>query len=304
MAKRLVYSISDGNSGSVALQRFLESNMPGTEVHANRAGWLDLGVNCPDASHLTRFNTLGNLPEIRAFWKRKFAADLATPGDVLVDLTHLHAKAGMIENLDLIPADVEVVLIHQYHDVLATVWSLHNRCDYRNTGFTWLFGLDPNYRNVCVPSGQFAANGMAGLALWYVVEMRVRAVYYRHLTTEMPNVHFQHVTLADLVQRPEKLTELLQCVSGSAGAAVAPPSAPQSRDAKPGGQAIHKGTAADKLAKAPPAADMFGPEVKQEVAGMVKRTKWDAEALGRGFWESGQRLGTQVLSKSASRAVH
>ncbi|MFK7943132.1 MAG: hypothetical protein AB8B85_09500, partial [Paracoccaceae bacterium] len=304
-AKTLVYSITDGNSGAGVLQRLLEANLPDAEVHASRAGWLDLGVNCPDASHLTRFNTLGNLPEIRAFWRKKLATDAANSADTFVDLTHLNAKAGLIENLDLVPDGVRVVLVHLYHDVNATVWSLHNRCDYRNTGFTWLFGLDPNYRNVCVPSGQFAANGMAGLALWYVVEMRVRAVFYQHLVEDMPNVHFTSVALQHLVQQSGPAREMLRTVTGEPAAELAkpePPAAP--RGPKPGGQEIGKGTAAEKLAKAPPATDMFGEDVKKDVAGMVDRMRWDAQALGRAYFDSGQRLGAQVLSKSGSRSVH
>lgn len=305
MAKTLVYSITDGNSGAGVLQRLLEANLANADVHANRAGWLDLGVNCPDASHLTRFNTLGNLPEIRAFWKNKLAADVATDVDTFVDLTHLNAKAGLVENLDLVPNDVRVVLVHLYHDVMATVWSLHNRCDYRNTGFTWLFGLDPNYRNVCVPSGQFAQSGMAGLALWYVVEMRVRAVFYRNLVADMPNVDFCTVALQHVVAQQGPAREMLKLIGGEIPPDVKAPEAPsEPRPARPGGQEIGKGTAAEKLAKAPPANDMFGEDVKQEVAGLIARTRWDAEALGTAFFQSGQRLGTQVLSKSASRAVH
>ena len=305
MAKTLVYSITDGNSGAGSLQRLLETNLPEAEVHANRAGWLDLGVNCPDASHLTRFNTLGNLPEIRAFWKKKLAADIASPADTFVDLTHLNAKAGLIENLDLVPDDVRVVLVHLYHDVASTVWSLHNRCDYRNTGFTWIFGLDPNYRNVCVPSGQFAANGMAGLALWYVVEMRVRAVFYKQLIAEMENVHFSSVALQHVIQQSGPAREMLRTITGDPAVELHKPEPPKERRAsKPGGQVIGKGTAAEKLAKAPPAPDMFGEDVKQEVTAMIARVNWDAETLGRNYFASGQRLGAQVLSKTSSRAVH
>ena len=304
MGKTLVYSITDGNSGATALTRLLEANLPEAEVHANRAGWLDLGVNCPDASHLTRFNTLGNLPEIRAFWKKKFKADHETGPDTYIDLTHLNAKAGMVENLDLVPEDTKVVLVHLFHDVLATVWSLHNRCDYRNTGFTWLFGLDPNYRNVCVPSGQFAAHGMAGLALWYVVEMRVRAVYYRCLTAEMPNVEVAPISLAEVVHRTGRAQALLRLIGGPDVADLAAPENKAKPEQKPGGQDIQQGTAAEKLAKAPPAGDMFPPEAKQDIEKMLKRIQWDPEVLGRGFFESGSRLGSQVLSKSASRAVH
>ena len=78
MASTLVYTVTNGTAGTGYLRRFLEGNLPDAEVHGDRAGWLDLGVNCPDASHLTRFNTMGNLPEIRTFWRKKLAADVGS----------------------------------------------------------------------------------------------------------------------------------------------------------------------------------------------------------------------------------
>ena len=304
MTKTLVYAITDGVSGTPFLTRLIEANLPHAEVHASRAGWLDLGVNSPDASHLTRFNTLGNLPEIRRFWRTKLTADLENSAETLIDLTHQHAKAGLVENLDLVPDDTRVILVHLTHDVTACTWHLHNRCDYRNTGFTWLMGLDPNYRNLCVPSGQFAAHGMAGLALWYLVEMRVRAVYYRHLVAGMDHVHFTSVSLTELAQGAEPAQDLLRLIADDANLDLVPPETPPAPEPKPGGQAPAPGTAAEKLAKAPRPGDMFGEDTKHEVAAMVQRIKWDAEALGRAYFESGQRLGAQALSGSASRAMH
>ena len=135
--------------------------------------------------------------------------------------------------------------------------------------------------------------------------MRVRAVFYRELVRDMPNVEFCSVALQHVVQQSGPAREMLRAITGDPNAELKKPEAPKPRTGpKPGGQEIGKGTAAEKLAKAAPAGDMFGPEVKKDVAGMVSRMRWDAEALGRAYYESGQRLGAQVLSKSASRAVH
>lgn len=306
MAKTLVYTITNGTAGSSYLRRFLEGNLTGAEIHGERAGWLDLGVNCPDASHLTRFNTLGNLPEIRSFWRKKLAVDVASEQDVLVDLTHLHAKAGLVENLAYVPDDVRVVLIHLRHNVRDTVWTIHNRCDFRNSGFTWVHALDPNYQNVMVPSGQFAQQGMAGLALWYVVEMRARAAFYKRLITDMPNVSFAEVWLADLVHRKAPSGELIQMITGDTPAEVASADKVETQPLRPGGQDIQKGSAAEKQAdpKAKPAGDMFGDDVRENVSKMVDRFKWNAESLAEGFWTTGRRLGNPALGHSASRAVH
>ncbi|MEM9062566.1 MAG: hypothetical protein AAGD13_19070 [Pseudomonadota bacterium] len=306
MAKTLVYTVTNGTAGTGYLRRFLEGNLRDAEIHGDRAGWLDLGVNCPDASHLTRFNTMGNLPEIRSFWRRKLKADMASSQEILVDLTHLHAKAGLVENLDLVPEDVQIVLIHLRHNIRETVWTIHNRCDFRNSGFTWVFALDPNYRNVMVPSGQFAEQGMAGLALWYVVEMRVRAAFYKRLTAEMPNVTYSEIWLAELVNRLPAATQVLETIGGERPDDVKPAEREETQPIRPGGQEIQKGSAAEKTTgpKAKPAGNMFGQDVRDNISKMVDRFKWDAEELAEGFFSSGRRLGDPALGRSASHAVH
>lgn len=306
IARTLIYSINNGTAGSGYLRRFLEGNLRNAEVHGDRAGWLDLGVNCPDASHLTRFNTLGNLPEVRAFWRRKLAADAASEQDVLVDLTHLHAKAGLVENLDLVPRGVRVVLIHLRHNIRETVWTIHNRCDFRNSGFTWVFALDPNYQNVMVPSGQFAKQGMAGLALWYVVEMRTRGAYYKRLAANMPGVDFAEVWLTDLVHRKPAALDLIETITGEAPPAVVPAEKVEVQPPRPGGQEVHKGSAAEKQTgpHAKPPGDMFGSDVRENIGKMIDRFKWDAETMAADFWGSGRRLGNPALGSSASVAVH
>ena len=306
MAKTLVYTITNGTAGTGYLRRFLQGNLKDAEIHGDRAGWLDLGVNCPDASHLTRFNTLGNLPEVRTFWRRKLAVDANADKDVLVDLTHLHAKAGLVENLDLVPEGVRVVLIHLRHSVKDTVWTIHNRCDFRNSGFTWVHSLDPNYQNVMVPSGQFAQQGMAGLALWYVVEMRTRAAFYKRLTAEMPQVDFTEIWLGELVRQQPGAQDLLTLITGEQPKEITPAEKTETQPIRPGGQEVQKGSAAEKqIAKgAKPAGDLFGEDTKENVLKMVDRFKWDAEAMAEGFWQAGRRLGNPALGHTASKALH
>lgn len=306
IASTLIYSINNGTAGSAYLRRFLEGNLSGAEVHGDRAGWLDLGINCPDASHLTRFNTLGNQPEIRSFWRRKLAADAASDQDIFVDLTHLHAKAGLVENLDLVPAGVRVVLIHLRHNIRETVWTIHNRCDFRNSGFTWVFALDPNYQNVMVPSGQFAKQGMAGLALWYVIEMRTRAAYYKRLVSDIDHIDFAEVWLTDLVHRKPAASDLIELITGEAPTAVERAENVEAQPLRPGGQEVRKGTAAAKQTEpeAKPPGDMFGADIRENIGKMVDRFKWDAETMAANYWGAGRRLGNPALGASASVSVH
>jgi len=250
----------------------LRANLPGAQVHHERAGWLDLGVNCPDASHLTRFNSLGNLPEIRAFWKRKLGRDLEAGEDIYAEATHLHAKAGLIENLDLVPDDVRIVLVSQKRDPLKIVWSLYNRFDFANYGFTWLFALDPRYPNVIVDSKDLQRFGAAGSAIWYVIEMQARAAYYRRLLAERPNVVFHQTSLEEIAEEAGA-RRLLEAVAGEAPAAITVP--PPAN--------VHKRW-------------FFGEEDHRKLASLVERFKWNPEDLAAAYFDAGRRLATPVRS--------
>ena len=275
MARTLVYTITAGRTGTKFLSELLRANLTNAEVHHERVNWLDLGVHCPDASHLTRFNTLGNLPGIRSFWQAKLARDLASEAEIYAEATHPHAKAGLIENLDHVPEDVRVVLIAQKRDPLKVVWSLHNRFDFVNFGFTWIFALDPRYRNVIVNSKQLRHYGVAGSALWYVIEMEVRAAYYRRLVANMPNVVFHDTSLEQIVCE-DGARALLAAVTGTSPEAVTIP---------------------------PPANELknhhFGEDVHAQVAAMLDRVKWNAEELADAYFDAGRRLATPPWGPNA-----
>jgi len=266
MARTLVYTITTGRSGTNFLADLLRANLPGAEVHHERAGWLDLGLNCPDASHLTRFNTLGNRPEIRAFWRRKLARDAGVAAPIYAEATHLNAKAGLVENLDLVPDGVGVVLVAQRRDPFRTVWSIHNRMDFRNYGFTWLWALDPRYRNVIADAKPLQKYGMAGSALWYVIEMQVRAAYYRRLVSEMPGVTFLDTSLEDIATEAGA-ARLLDAVA---------PDRPETVQIPPPANTL---------------SDVFfGDEDKRKVEDLVRRVTWDAEEIAGRYFASGRRL--------------
>lgn len=254
----------------------LRTNLSDAQVFHERIGWLDLGVNCPDASHMTRFNTLGNTPEIRAFWQQKLARDAAQPSEVFVETTHLHAKAGLIENLDLVPDGTRVVLVAQRRDPFKIAWSFYNRFEFTNFGFTWLFALDPRYHNVIVSSEPFREYNAAGSALWYVIEMEARGEYYRLMTQETPNVSVFPTALEQLVQ-PEGAKKLLREISGDAVADIGIP-APENV------QPQH----------------FFDEAEKAKLQHLVSRFEWNPTELAQSFIASGRRL----AMPSADRSSH
>ncbi len=199
--KRFVFTITTGRSGTTFLTEYLRLNLNDAEVHHERGeAFHSHGWHTPDASHFMRFNSIGNLPDIRDFWRRKLACTLYGPAENYVETSHFLAKGGLVENLDLLGSDVEIHLIHLTRNIFDTAWSLANRFDFYNLGFTWLFYLDPRYPKNLVPSEDFGKYGMLGYALWYVHEMRARAQYYRRCLADQSNIHFHEVDLAELTQ--------------------------------------------------------------------------------------------------------
>jgi len=203
MAERLVYPVTTGRSGTVFLAELLRCNLPADDarVHHERTGFPNFGVHTPDASHFTTFNTVGNAPNVQAFFRSKLGRDVADERACHVEVSHFLCKAGLVENLPALSDEVEVHLVGLARDPFRIAWSFVNRFDFFNTGFTWLFSLDPRYPNVILSSEPFRAHGMIGSAIWYVAEMFARMAYYRLLVREeMPGVRWHDVTLESLVE--------------------------------------------------------------------------------------------------------
>lgn len=211
MARRFIYTITTGRSGTMFLSKLLELNLADAEVHHERANWLGLGVHSPDASHFTRYNSIGVTPEITAFWKRKLTLDAASPKSIYAEASHLLSKAGLIEHLHLLPEDSQIDLVIWRRPEEKIAWSYFNRMEFSNFGYTWLFSLDPRYPNTIINGRTYLQAGAAGGALWYVREMFARAEYYRRLVSDLPNVTVYDLSLESVVQSeaPGDLERLL-----------------------------------------------------------------------------------------------
>ncbi len=210
--RRYVFTITTGRSGTAYLARLLKLNLPHAEVHHERGeNFHSHGWHTPDASHFMRFNSIGNLPDVREFWRRKFGTILYGEAETYCEVSHFLAKGGLIENLDLLGEEAELHIVHLTRDLFDTAWSLANRFDFYNLGFTWLFYLDPRYPKNLVPSAEFGRHGMLGYALWYVHEMRARAAYYQRRTETLERLHFHQIDLAEL-QTEAGLRGLLQAL--------------------------------------------------------------------------------------------
>lgn len=267
MAQRFVFTITTGRSGTAYLADLLGSNLENAAVFHERTGWLNFGVVTPDLSDFTVFNSIGNAPKVQAFWKRKLERDLAGPKPVHAEASHLLAKAGLMENLGILTgqgAKVEIIVLQR--DVLATLWSFYNRFDFVNNGLAWAFYLDIAYPNIIVESAPFRPHGVAGRALWYIIEMRVRAAYYRHLMAEEAGVRFHKADLKQIAEQ-QGAQALFDAMGLSPSRAVACPP-PRNETTK----------------------NFFGDKEKQALAALVGRFAFDEEELALAYLRSGRRL--------------
>jgi hypothetical protein len=208
MSRRFIFTITTGRSGTHFLAELFASNLDNAQVHDEQLAYSDWGVNSPDVSHLTTFNHIGNSSHVRAFWCQKFARLKALDVRYFAEMSHVLAKAGLVENLDQLQGAGVVHLIYLKRDIAKTVISFINRADFLNMGNMWLWYLDLAYPNVIVAAKPFVSLGQVGFALWYILEMRVRAEYYRLLLAERAGIVFHEVDLEDVV-RIEGATKLL-----------------------------------------------------------------------------------------------
>lgn len=267
-ARKFVFSATTGRSGTGYLAELLRRNLPDATVHHERTGYLSFGIDTPDTSHFTQFNSAGNVRPVREFWQRKHARLRAETGVWYVETSHLLLKAGLLENIGPLTEAGEVSIVVLTRDVADTVISFVERHDFANSGFTWLWTLDPRYPNKITAPGPLLDLGAAGAALWYVIEMRTRGEFYKLLLDGVKNLRFIDASLSDIAQ-PAGAARMLAALGGRAKAAtpVMPGRVNETR------------------------APRLPPKARDQLRRMVERTQFDPVTLAGAFYESGKRLG-------------
>jgi hypothetical protein len=199
MSDRLLYSLSTGRCGTMFLANLFRANLPEATavVHHERLGFLNFGVHTPDLSHMTTFNTVGNVAHIREFWQRKLAFDQTETAPVYIEMSHVLAKAGLLENLDLIDKSRAVDIVILTRPIEDIVWSYVNHFDFASYAFMWPFTLDPHYPNTIL---KLRAENLSPLRIahWYVCEMWTRAAYYEQLLHSAAKVRFHRICLSEV----------------------------------------------------------------------------------------------------------
>jgi len=268
---QFVYPVTTGRCGAQFLSRLLAANLPAAEVHHEFSGFPHYGRRTPDISHLTTFNHVGNVPEVRSFWRRKFGEDMKSRARLYAELSHTLAKAGLLENLDLLPSGARIDIILLQRETFETFWSHLIHSDLFQNASVWLSALDPKYPNVIVAADPYREHGVFGRALWYVREMDARVAYYERLLVTDPRVR-THRARAEELSSPFAAASLLAALGhGVDPAEVEVPARPPQQPGVP-----------------------LGLAERERAERLFHDIPCDAEELGRQYHDDGLRLGAPV----------
>ena len=255
------------------LAELLHANLPEAESHHEFLQFGAFGTYTPDLSDMRQFNAFGNNDKVRAFWKQKLLRIAAKPAAVYIETAHMLAKAGLMENIALLADKAEVFVVLLRRDIVKIVSSMLSNYDFFNKGNMWLWYLDPEYpRKITDPTHLIPFGRMGGI-LWYVIEMRARAEYYRLLLADAPWIHFIDADIDRLNDRQE-VAHLLEQIGYS--------------------------RAPDEIVMPPPQntlrRDLLAPADAEALQRLVEHTNFDAKGLAQRFIDSGRRLAEFIQS--------
>jgi len=267
--KKALYTVTSGRSGTAYLTELLRENLNDAEVFHERTGFPHFGVNTPDASHATTFNHVGNVAHVQRFWREKLQRDAGEEQTWFADISHHLAKAGLVENIELLLPHRQVFLVLLRRDPFSIAWSYINRFEFVNNGFTWLFSLDANYPRKIIDAKEFAKQGVFGKSIWYFNEVFARQAYYRELLSDVAGVTVLHANLSD-ISRPAGAAKLLEQLTGEVcemSGVIVPPSMNASKQV------------------------YFNDNVKRDIKKLFENLWIDPDTAGWEYFQSGRRLG-------------
>jgi hypothetical protein len=197
--RQFIFTMTTGRSGTAFLAEFLAANLPDAECHHEFVGPGDFGLRTPDVSHMTLFNSQGNVEKVQTFWRDKLAMILKGRSRFYIEAAHMLMKAGLVENIAPLTQAGHVHLVDLQRDVAATIRSFKSRLDFFNKGNQWLWYLDETYPRNLSGWGKFEKYGHSGLCLWYIIEVRLRAAFYARVVASNPRISVHRLRLEDLV---------------------------------------------------------------------------------------------------------
>lgn len=197
-SKQFIFTITPGRTGTAYLSGLLKNNLSNAEIYHEILGYDKFGVDTPDVSHLTLFNSRGNVEKVKNFWRQKFDKICKSEASYYVETSHILIKAGLAENLQNLWHYGNIHFIILKRDIFKTVLSYRNRFDFYNKGNMWMWYLDPDYPHIILYPEPFLKIGINGIYLWYICEMRTRAEYYKILFKDNKQVIFHDINIEDI----------------------------------------------------------------------------------------------------------
>ena len=180
-ARRFVFTITPGRTGTRYLAELFQANAPFAVVHHELIGHSAWGLDTPEISNSIEFNMHGNTSKVREFWAKKFGRVAQTETPLYVETSHLLAKAGLMENIDILREKGEVYIVLLRRDPVKTVVSFLDRMAFVDYGAKLLWYLDEGYSKNLIDGNAFRKLGQVGLCIWYYYEMLARGYFYREL---------------------------------------------------------------------------------------------------------------------------
>jgi hypothetical protein len=199
--RKFIFSINPGHVGSTFMAEMLGMNLPDANMYHEIIGYDSFGVDTPEISHFTLFNSQGNVQKVQDFWDQKISRILDTPIQNYGEMSHLLAKAGLMENIDRFCEHGQVYIIVLKRSLEKIILSMAKRFDMLNVGNMWMWHLDPKYPLKIVDSTPFYNAGVDGLRFWYACEIYSRAEYYRELFKDNERVKFIDVEIDSISDR-------------------------------------------------------------------------------------------------------
>ncbi len=215
-----VFCLTAGRTGTQWLAKMLAGSLPNCEAHHEILGYDRFGLDFPNLSHLTLFNSRGLCDEVREFWQRKFSRVARCTKPWYVETSHILMKAGLVEHLELCPGPVHLVALTR--DTPSLVASYTQRGDFMNVGNRWLWYLDPNYPQNIVNAEAFKAKGVLGIRLWYCIEVAARQGYYAKMLEGRADVTLHRIDLSEL-RTEAGASRLMQSLGADPGFLRLPP---------------------------------------------------------------------------------
>jgi hypothetical protein len=265
--KTFVFTVTTGRSGTVFLTNLLSNNLNNANIYHERTGPYGFGIHTPEASHFMQYNHFGVTKRIREFWLEKLQLALNESGNYYIETSHFLSKAGLIENLDILPNDVSIKIIYLTRETDKIALSFFNRGTFQNFGWTWLFTLDPRYSNIIISSRPFMQFGPMGHSLWYVLEMRARAEYYKNIIQNDPRIEWITTSAREL-SSTEQASYFLQSIQNTH--TVTTPIIPEKKNQ----------TQQSRITEAQ----------RQKLLSIYRGLNGNPEELGQWFYDSGRRL--------------